>query len=320
MKKIMNINISSIVRLISIMLIALIAFPAIAQEADTTDEEPTKKKERPARRAFESAWWFDGQTGTVYDKGTLEMIINHRFGTIKNGNYDMFGIYGPSNIRMGFAYAPINRLNVGFGYTKGKKILDLYAKYMILQQTRSNSMPISLTYHGIWGMGMQSGSTYQQERPDNAYKVTDRFTYFNQLILMRRFGNKFSAQIAPSYSHHNVVYGEWDIEGTDTVGVNYMENGTFAISVGMRYKVNATTVIMAGYDQPLTQHSINPPKPNISLGVELNTSSHAFQIFIQNYNAIVPQENFQFNQNDFTKTSDGGVWLIGFNMTRLWSL
>jgi hypothetical protein len=139
---------------------------------------------------------------------------------------------------------------------------------------------------------------------------------------MRRFGSKFSAQIAPSYSHHNVVYGEWDInenDPTDTLGVNAMENGTFALSIGMRYKVNATTVIMAGYDQPLTQHSINQPLPNISLGVELNTSSHAFQIFIQNYNAIVPQENYQFNQNDFTKTSDGGVWLIGFNMTRLWS-
>ncbi len=316
MKKLLNIYISRIVRLISIMLIVLIAAPVIAQE-DTTDEEPPKK-ERPARRAFESAWWFDGQTGTVYDKGTLEMIINHRFGTIKNGNYDMFGIYGPSNIRMGFAYAPIDRLNVGFGYTKNKKILDLYAKYMILQQTRSNSMPISVTYHGIWGMGMQSAVTYQNARPDNKYYVTDRFTYFNQIIIMRRFGNKFSAQIAPSFSHHNAVLGELEISDTDTT-VNYMENDTWGISVGVRYKVNATTVIMAGYDQPLTMHSINQPKPNISLGIELNTSSHAFQIFVQNYNAIVPQENFQFNQNDFTKTSDGGVWLIGFNMTRLWS-
>ena len=115
------------------MLVVLLAVPVYAQDEDQTEEEPMKKKERPARNAFESAWWFDGQTGMVYDEGTLEMIINHRFGTIKNGNYDMFGIYGPSNIRLGFAYAPINRLNVGFGYTKNKKILDLYAKYMILQ-------------------------------------------------------------------------------------------------------------------------------------------------------------------------------------------
>ena len=300
------------------MLIVIITLPALAQDEEQTEEEPKKKKDRPERRAFESAWWFDGQTGTVYDKGTLEMIINHRFGTIKTGNYDLFGIYGPSNIRLGFAYAPINRLNVGFGYTKNKKILDLYAKYMILQQTRSGSMPITLTYHGIWGMGMESGSTYQQSRPDNAYYVTDRWTFFNQLIIMRRFGNKFSAQIAPSYTHHNVVFGEWDIDGADSTAV-YMENGTIGLSIGARYKATSTLVIMAGYDVPLTKHSINQPKPNISLGIEMNTSAHAFQVFIQNYNAIVPQENFMFNQNDFSNPGSRGAWLIGFNMTRLWS-
>jgi hypothetical protein len=300
------------------MLIVLITFPALAQDEETTDEAPEKKKERPERKAFESAWWFDGQTGLVYDQGTLEMVINHRFGTIKNGNYDVFGIYGPANIRIGFAYAPINKLNVGFGYTKDKKILDFYAKYMLLQQTRSNSIPISVTYHGIWGMGMESAVSYQEKRPDNVYFMTDRFSYFNQLIIMRRFGNKFSAQIAPSFSHQNVVYGELETTATDTTIVS-MENDTWGISVGLRYKVTATTVIMAGYDQPLTQHEINQPKGNISLGVEFNTSSHAFQVFVQNYKGIVPQENFHFNQNDFTKTADGGVWLIGFNMTRLWS-
>ena len=304
------------------MLIVLITMPALAQDEET-EEEPKKKKERPARRAFESAWWFDGQTGTVYDKGTLEMIINHRFGTIKPGNYDLFGIYGPSNIRIGFAYAPINRLNVGFGYTKNGKILDLFAKYMILQQTRSNSMPISMTYHGIWGIGMNGAPTYQQKRPDNAYVISDHFSYFHQLILMRRFGNKFSAQIAPSYSHQNVVYGEWninkDVEPADTVGVNYMENDIFGLSIGLRYKVTATTVIMAGYDQPFTSNEYKKPKPNISIGVEFNTSAHAFQVFVQNNSGIVPQQNFLFNQNDFSNPGSRGAWLIGFNMTRLWS-
>ena len=300
------------------MLVILLTIPALAQDEEQTEEEPKKKKERPARRAFESAWWFDGQTGTVYDKGTLEMIINHRFGTINPGNYDLFGIYGPSNIRLGFAYAPIDRLNIGFGYTKNGKILDLYGKYMILQQTRSNSMPLSLTYHGIWGIGMNAASTYQQKRPDNAYVITDHFSYFNQLIIMRRFGNKFSAQIAPSYSHQNVVYGEWEINGADSTA-RYMENGTWGLSIGARYKVSATTVVMVGYDVPLTKHEIKQPKPNISLGVELNTSAHAFQIFIQNYSGIVPQQNFTFNQNDFANPGNRGAWLIGFNMTRLWS-
>ena len=286
--------------------------PVIAQdEQEEAKEEP--KKDKPARDAFESVWWFDGQTGKVYNKGTLEMSMNHRFGTIKKGNYDLFGIYGAANIRLGFAYAPIDNLNVGFGYTKINKILDLTAKYAILRQTRSNSMPISLTYYGNMGIEMQAAKNYLNS--------TDRFSYFNQLLIMRRFGSKFSAQIAPSYTHYNAVKWEQQIDddGTWDGTWEHMENDTWGLSIGARYKMSSTMILMLGYDQPLTQHPINQPKPSINIGLEIATSSHAFQVFFTNYNKIQPQENYMFNQNDFTETEDGGVWLIGFNITRLWS-
>ena len=97
------------------------------------DEDEGPKIERPA---FESAQFIDNHSSLVYDKGTLEMNMQHRFGLIDNGISDVFGIYGPANIRIGMAYAPINRLNVGFGYTKNKQYLDLNGKYALIQQTR----------------------------------------------------------------------------------------------------------------------------------------------------------------------------------------
>lgn len=291
--------------LILVATMLIFSAPVLAQ-----DEVEEPKADKPARDAFESTWWFDGQTGKVYDKGTLEMSMNHRFGTIKSGNKDLFGIYGAANIRLGFAYAPIDKLNVGFGYTKNKSILDLTAKYAILTQTRSNSMPVSLTYYGNMGIELRA-----DENNEIYLKNTDRYNYFNQLIIMRRFGSKFSAQLAPSYTHYNAVKWEEQSDGSFL----RMENDTWGLSVGARYKVSPTMIIMLGYDQPLTQHDINQPKPSINIGLEIATSSHAFQIFFTNYNRIQPQENYMFNQNDFTKTSDGGVWLIGFNITRLWS-
>jgi Membrane bound beta barrel domain (DUF5777) len=280
------------------LLMLFLIIPVMAQ-----DEEPEKKAERPERPAFESAWWFDGQTGVVYDKNTLEFVINHRFGLVNSGNKDLFGIYGPSNIRLGFAYAPIQKLNIGFGYTKNKKILDLNGKYGILTQTRSNSMPVSLTYYVNMGVELQDKENYLNS--------SDRFNYFHQLLIMRRFNKKFSAQLAPSFSHYNAVYWQQQDDGSYLT----MENDTWAISAGVRYKVTPQVIIMLGYDQPLTQHPINQPKPSINFGVELSTSSHAFQIFATNNNRIQPQENFMFNQNDFLE----GQWLIGFNITRLWS-
>ena len=273
----------------------------LAQEEETPQQEE-KKKPRPARDAFESGEWFDGRTGKVYQKGTLEMVMNHRFGLVNAGRNDLFGIYGPSNIRLAFSYAPIEKLNVGFGYTKNNLILDLNAKYQILTQTRKNEMPISLTYFGTMGIECKN-----EDYANNS----DRLTFFNQLILMRRFSSKFSAQIAPSFSHFNAVFWEQQDDGT----WKHMENDTWGISAGLRYKVSSTFIIMGGYDQPLTQHEINQPKPSINFGVELTTSSHAFQVFVTNYNAIIPQYNFMNNQNDFTQ----GDFLIGFNITRLWS-
>jgi hypothetical protein len=269
----------------------------IAQEEGTVEDQL-------ARAAFESAQLIDNHSSYVYPKGTLEMNIQHRFGLVNNGISDVFGIFGPSNIRMGFGYGLIDKLNVGFGYTKNKQYLDLNAKYAILQQTRSNKIPVNLTYYGNMAFDLRDGS--------NFLNTSDRVSFFHQLIVSRRITPKLSAQLAPSVSHFNVVEGyisrEGEVEGT-------MKNNHYALHIGGRYKFSGQTSIIAGYDQPLTEHLTNNPHPNISFGVEVATSSHAFQIFFTNYNALVPQENNMFNPNDFRD----GDFLIGFNITRLWS-
>ena len=123
------------------------------------------------RAAFESAQFIDNNSSLVYDKGTLEMNIQHRFGVIDNGISDVFGIYGPSNIRIGFGYAPIDKLNVGFGYTKNKQYLDLNGKYAILQQTRSGNMPVNVTYFGNMAFDLRDDSNFAN--------TSDRLTAFS---------------------------------------------------------------------------------------------------------------------------------------------
>lgn len=283
---------------ILVFVMSLLVAPVIAQ-----NNQQEVKIDKPARDAFESAWWFDGQTGKVYDKNTLEFTMQHRFANINKGFTDLFGIYGPTNVRLGFSYAPINKLNVGFGYTKNKKILDFNAKYAILAQTRSNSMPLSLAYYANVGVELMDKENYLNS--------SDRFNYFHQLIITRRFDKNISAQLSPSFTHRNRV----DFVEQQDASIKKMENDTWGLSAGVRFKITPGMIIIMGYDLPITQHDIAQPEPSFNFGIEIVTSSHAFQIFATNNNRILPQENFTFNQNDYAHSE----YLIGFNITRLWS-
>jgi len=297
MKSILKINIA----VLSFILAVLVGFNPLMAQDETEEKAPDN---RPARDAFESAQFIDNHTSLVYDKGTLEMNMQHRFGVVDNGISDVFGIYGPSNIRIGFAYAPIDKLNVGFGYTKNKQYLDLNGKYAILQQARSGGMPVNVTYYGNLAFDLRDENNFSH--------TSDRMTSFNQIIVSRRLNSKFSVQVAPSISHFNAVEGfvnrEGKIEGT-------MNNNHIAVHAGGRFKFSGQSSIIVGYNQPITEHATNNPQPSISLGAEVATSSHAFQIFFTNFNSLVPQENNMFNQNDYAD----GDWLIGFNITRLWN-
>jgi hypothetical protein len=271
-----------------------------AQDSNTGSEV---KKVKPVKNTFGSVWLMDNQTVMVPVKGTLEMDIQHRFGTVDKGKKDVWGIFAPSNIRIGLSYAPINKLFVSAGLTKERTQADFSAKYALLLQT-NNKVPVSVTYFGNMVIDAREKSNFRNS--------VDRFSYFNQLIIARKITDKFSVQAAPSFSWFNNVEAYVDKNGEI---LKKMENGHFAISVLGRFKVTEKSAVIAGYDQPLTQHTTNNPHPNICFGFETTTSSHAFQVFFGNYYGIVPQSNNVFNKNDYRD----GQFLIGFNITRLWN-
>jgi hypothetical protein len=97
--------------------------------------------------------------------------------------------------------------------------------------------------------------------------------------------------------------------------IGKQEHAHFAIAFSGRYKLTESMSLIANYDQPLTQHPLDNPHPNLSIGLDMKTSGHDFQIFLGNYGYILPQNNNLYNQNDYTK----GQFLIGFNISRLWN-
>ena len=304
MKSMSQFSIGSLSR-IGLLWLFTVVFSLMALGAQAQDEESPEKDTRPVRKTFESVWLMENQTVMVPIKGTFEMDIQHRFGTVDNGYDDFFGLYAPSNIRIGFNYVPVDKLQLGFGFTKERKLWDFNAKYALFQQAREGGWPVSVTYLVY--------AAVDSRQKDNFLESTDRWSYFHQLMIARKLSDNFSLQAGLSISHFN--FQEQIPSEADPNITEKMNNDHLGLSFLGRYKIGSTASIIAGYDLPLTDHDINNPEPNLSFGIELVSSSHAFQIFLSNYQSIVPQLNNMFNQNAL---GDGQL-LIGFNITRLWN-
>ncbi len=278
-----------------------------AKVQDTTSAEPIVKKKSFVKNTFDGNYIIDNQTVMVPIKGTFEFDIQHRFGTVDNGLKDLFGLFAVATIKFGFSYTPINNLQVGFDATNEKMEVDGNLKWAILKQTKDGSMPVSVTYYGNAMANTQANSVAL------IYVTTgDRFAYFNQVIIARKFSDKLSLQISPSYSHFNDLQGYLDAAGKPMPIYN---NDNFSISASGRYKISDESSLIVNYDQPLTQNPANNPRPNISFGIEMRTSGHDFEIFFGNYSSLMPENNAFFNQNDYRK----GQFVVGFNIARLWN-
>ncbi len=267
------------------------------------DAEP-KAKERPVSGTFESGVIIDNQTILVPDKGTLEMVIEHRFGTIQNGTDDMFGLYAPSNIRMGLNYSIRDYLMIGIGATKDRKLYDVRVKWNIIHQTRSNNMPVAITLYGNLASDGRDKEVFGE-----AFEGQNRYSFFAQIIFARKFSDAISLQFAPSFSHiNNVEPG--------------LEHDKYGLSFSGRAKFSPQGSFIFNYDIPLhiksTQEFLElgfKPKANLALGVEFATGTHVFQVYLGTADALSNQYNMMMNDNDWTN----GDMMFGFTITRLWS-
>ena len=297
-----------------IILFSLITTISFAQDA-ATETPVVKEKDYPVNGTFESGYLIDAQTVVIPDVKTLEFVIQHKFGTIDNGKTDLWGIYGASNIRLGLNYVIGKNFQIGAGVTKKYITTDLDAKWTILQQTRKNTIPVSVTLYGNVAIDGRELSKYTNDTVQVAHtgsigplKFSDRLSYYSQLIVARKFNDWLSLQAGVSFSHYNVVDPVYD---HDKVGVHF--NG--------RVKVTPQGSIVFNYDQPLKIKNIseqrewtNPPMPNLAVGYEVSTGTHAFQIYMGSTSSLLPQESMMFNQNDWQNKGLS----IGFTITRLW--
>ncbi len=289
-----------------VILVLLGSSQLIAQDT-LSSNAPVVKKKSFVKNTFEGNYIIDNQTVIVPIKGTFEFDIQHRFGTFENGWKDLGGLFANANMLLGFSYVAIHDLQIGFAATNDRMQTAGTLKYALVKQTKNNTMPLSVTLFGNMVMDTRAKNSSLP-----IINVQDRFSYFSQLIIARKINEKISLQVVPSFSYYNNVEAFYTDKNVIQPKTN---NGHFSISLAGRYKLTDGMSIIANYDQPITQHPMNNPNPNIAIGLDMKTSGHDFQIFLGNYGYVLPQTNNVFNHNDFSKSQ----FLIGFNISRLWN-
>ncbi|NWJ51603.1 MAG: hypothetical protein HXX14_12125 [Bacteroidetes bacterium] len=280
------------------ILAILLLFSALRLSAQ--EEPATEKDNRPVKDIFGSSQLFDQETAKSILPHSFEFQIQHRFGLMKNGITDLWGIYSSSNIRLGINYGITDRFSVGFGTTRNYKLQDLSWKYAIIKQTRSGSIPLSISYYGNVVIDARD-KTFFGAAAD--YKFKHRLSVFHEIIIARKFTDNFSFQMAPTVSYFNAV----------NAGYN---NFNYNITFGSRLKVTNKMGLIAGYAVPIQVANDNKnatfkPESNLSFGVEMGTSTHVFQIFVTNSDYLINQYSYSLNTNKISN----GDFLVGLNIT-----
>lgn len=291
------------VKTVLVCLVLMLSTIAITFGQDSISGK--KERKHLVKTPFESGYFIADQTVSIPHAKSLEFVIQHDFGTIQNQWSDLGGLWGASNIHLGLNFTITNNLLVGIGTTKNNRIQNAQLKYTFARQ-RQGGFPLTIAYYINWDINCTNKSTFGKD-----FTATDRFSYFNEFMFARRFGNRISLQLGLAYVHYNIV----DSTMKDTHDNNSFKNDNINIAGIGRLKVTPQTSIILSYSQPVLTYLNTTPWPNFGLGVEISTSTHCFQIFVTSAQGLMPQETVMYNNNN----PYNGAILFGFNITRLWT-
>lgn len=266
---------------------------------DRLEIETTNSTTDYAAATFKASRLINGHTIEAPGKSVLDVKIAHRFGTLNNGAYQLFGLDN-ATMRMGLDYGISNSLAVGIGRSTFQKTFDAFFKVKILRQSSGKKkMPVSISYVPTIAI-----RTLDWGDSINKYPFSSRVSYTHQLIIARKFSEAFSLQIMPTFIHRNLspLIAE--------------PNDLLAIGIGGRQKLTKRTSFNVEYYYMIPGYKIKGTTNSLSVGFDIETGGHVFQLHFTNTRAMT-EKNFI---SETTGKWQKGDILFGFNISRVFNI
>lgn len=231
--------------------------------------------------------------------GVLDFKINHRFGFFSAGIHELFGL-DQSSVRLAFDYGITDTWQIGLARSSTDKVIDAYSKYKFLRQSSGErTIPVSAIL--VLGFGLKTNPFLNEE---NDYAFSHRLKYHAQFILGRKFNKNFSLQVVPGVVHRNLVATQIE------------KNDVWYVGLGFRQKLTKRIAINGEYIYVLPGQLAEDYQNSISLGFDIETGGHVFQLHFTNSTLI--------HEPGFITETRGNVLngdiRFGFNISRVFTL
>ena len=255
--------------------------------------------------AFKAHKIINNQSTKQSNKGELYLYVSHRFGTVKDGISTLFGL-DYANTKIELMYGLNDNIQFGFSRESLKKIYSSSFKFKILEQ--SSNFPVNISNYTSFNY---NSSSFFAQGEDISF--SERTLIFTQFLFSTALSEKLSLQISPSVAIRNYndivpVYENGEIQF-----ISYEQKENYTVSFGSRYKLNKRTSLNFEYNHYVNRLEISPFKDVLSIGIDLETGGHVFQLLFSNTQTIDDVSVLLDAEGDWS----AGDFFFGFNILRV---
>lgn len=266
----------------------------------TSNQKTLHVKEKPLTQMAaqaKSLRLITGHTAATLPKGTLEIAIQHRFGELNSGAYNLFGLDNFNSMRIGVDVGITDRLTIGGGRSSNRKTYNAYAKYRIIGLPEGK---FNITYVADMAIDARLRSDWNEESLQNMHRVF----YTHQLVASWQITDNWVVAILPTIVHANLV------------SQTNISNDMPILAWYVRKQVIPKMALTAEGSTRLQFLNTKTAKinPTLGFGFEYFTPRHVFQINVTNSRAL----NEAYFLTDNPKSTRMDEFCLGFNLIRRW--
>ena len=279
------------------ILIFLFLLPlCLASQDDLLAELDTVTVDTYKGAAFKGLKIVNFESTKMVSAKELYFVVSHRFGSIETGFEDFFGL-DQAVTRLNFIYGITDGINIGVSRSSFQKIYESSLKLRLFREQKGGFPFTIVSSSNI----LLNTALDEVVLPGLEFK--NRLGYTTQLLISKKVSEGLSLQLMPTFFHDNYV------------PIDEQHNSQYVLGFGGRQKLSKRFSLNFDYGYHLNRASTSPFKNSLSLGVDIETGGHVFQLHFTNAQPMNTNGFLGQGTGDWSK----GDIFFGFNLSRVFN-